>query len=133
MPVPQTPSINVDLPMEEADIEAEILAEIEDEMKDEPEGPDAKGSEALSGEYFGFRRNITGRRASPHLLTTKQIKKMLVTIPDLYDISVPMRGEIYRFLEKNVYKKILEAFKACLRTYEDMTKNYHITKVRREK
>lgn len=129
MPIPPTPTINVDLPLEEVDIEAEQLAELEADMKAEAEGPDTKDSDSLRGEWFSFQRKFTGRHKFPRLLTDKQIKKMLATTSDLYEISLPMRGEIYRFLEKQVYGRILKELKLRLAEYDKMIKGYSITKV----
>jgi len=131
MRVPGAPQINPALPMEEEDIENEENEELEDAPAADVSGAgDMKDEDALKGEWVPFRRQFTGRHVFPPVLTDKKIKKMLATEGNLFDIPLAMRGEVYRFFEKQVNMVTMRDFRARLKEYRSQVNSYMVTKAR---
>jgi helicase required for RNAi-mediated heterochromatin assembly 1 len=128
VPVPEAPPINLGLPMEESDIEYEQITELQEEF--DPQADGAKDTDILSGEWLPFKRKFTGRHPFPSFLNDKKIKKMLNAQKNLFDIPVAMRGEVYRFFEKQMNMIALREFRVRLKEYENSVKSYVVTKVR---
>jgi helicase required for RNAi-mediated heterochromatin assembly 1 len=76
------------------------------------------------------RRQFTGRHVFPPVLTDKKIKKMLATEGNLFDIPLAMRGEVYRFFEKQVNMVTMRDFRARLKEYRSQVNSYMVTKAR---
>jgi helicase required for RNAi-mediated heterochromatin assembly 1 len=132
MRVPGTPQINLGLPIED-DIENEDIEELEDALAADVTGIGAMkevADDALTGEWVPIRRRTTGRHTFPAILTDRKIKQMLAREKNLFDIPLAMRGEVYRFFEKQVNLITLRDLRACLKEYQSQVNSYMLTKVR---
>jgi helicase required for RNAi-mediated heterochromatin assembly 1 len=128
MPIPETPPINLGLPVEEIDIEYEQIEELE-EAKVAADGEKPQ-DDALHGTWMPFNRKFTGRHSVPSICNDKKIKNLLKSRNNLYTIPVAMRGEVYRFLEKEMNLIALGNFRTRLRQFEQHVNSYLVTKVR---
>jgi hypothetical protein len=55
---------------------------------------------------------------------------MLASTSDLYDIPVGERGPMYRYMEKQLNKRMLDKLKENLKCYKSAVDTIHIAKVR---
>ncbi|KAG0650451.1 Helicase required for RNAi-mediated heterochromatin assembly 1, partial [Hyphodiscus hymeniophilus] len=123
IPMPHAPLVNHGLPMEESDLEFEQLREFEEENEHSPED---KGLDALSGVMIAFGRTMTSR--CPPAAEDRKIKKFLASKKDLYEIPPGMRGQVYRYFEKQLNKMILAKLKEHLKQYKSAVDNIQIAK-----
>jgi helicase required for RNAi-mediated heterochromatin assembly 1 len=128
MRIPETPPINLGLPMEESDIEYEQIEELEEEANVKADGEKPQ-DDSLNGIWVPFNRKFTGRHSSPPTLNDKKIKKLLTSHKNLLEIPVALRGEIYRFFEKQVNIIALRDFRTRLQQFEQHVNSYLVTKV----
>jgi helicase required for RNAi-mediated heterochromatin assembly 1 len=132
MPVPETAPINLGLGLEEGDVEYEEQVEdIGNEFKADfsEEVNNLDDDEGLEGEWLPFLRKFTGRHSHPQTLSDKKIKQKIASWKNMYDIPVGQRGEVYRFLEKEMNKIVLKDLKARLIKYQDYVNAWTVTKV----
>ena len=124
VPIPKAPLVNFGLPIEESDLEYEQLQQVDQENE---EGPADKVLDSLTGVAIVFSRAVTGH--SPVGADDKKIRKLLSSKQDLHDIPTGMRGQVYRYFEKQLNKTILAKLKEQLREYKSATDALHIAKV----
>lgn len=110
--------------MEESDIEFEQLQE----QLEGGESQEDKESEALRGTWIPFCRKWTGRSAAA--IKDGKLRKMLASTSDLYDIPIGERGRVYRYMEKELNKCMLEKLKENLKGYKAAVDTIRIAKVR---
>jgi hypothetical protein len=106
-------------------MEWEQLKEIEAENE---EALGEKGRDDLRGIWVEFNCKWTGRAATG--VNDRQVKKQLSIHKNLYDIPMGMRGQIYRYWEKQLKKKMLAQLKDHLREYKSTVDDFRVTKVR---
>jgi helicase required for RNAi-mediated heterochromatin assembly 1 len=132
MPVPETAPINLGLAMEQADIEYEEQVEdIDNEFKTDAADEENKldDNEGLKGEWLAFKRKFTGRHSYLQTLTDKKIKSKLSSWKNLYDVPLAHRGEVYRYLEKEMNKLALKELKIRMKEYKQFVQGWAVTKV----
>lgn len=125
VPVPQTPQINLGLPIEEADLEFEQLQELEQELESAESHEDN-----LNGKVLPFLRSFTGRPSAA--IDDRKIKRALSSRESLYDIPQSWRGPIYRYWEKQVNRECLVKLRSLLADYKSIVETTRITKVSRK-
>lgn len=132
MPVPETAPVNLGLAVEQGDIEyEEQIEDVDNEFKADATDEENKldDDEGLKGEWLPFMRKFTGRHSHPQTLSDKGIKQKLASWKNLYDVPVAHRGEVYRFLEKEMNKIVLKELKVRFKEYQDFVNGWTVTKV----
>jgi helicase required for RNAi-mediated heterochromatin assembly 1 len=118
---PRCPLINVGFG-EEENLEFEVLeeAEVETGRKDDDD------IDMLSGKWYPFRGLYTGV-ASPGYSDNK-LKKLLDSKSNLWEIPLMLRGEVYRYLKRQLKAMILEVFRGHLLDYQRSARSVKIAR-----
>ncbi|KAL3422659.1 helicase required for RNAi-mediated heterochromatin assembly 1 [Phlyctema vagabunda] len=127
VPLDHAPAINMGLEEEAIDLEFEQLQELELENGEPPEPDDA---DALRGTWVPFTQRWTGRQSGRGLTEKKirKIKQKLSKTRNLWDILPEDRGDVYRFLLKELYSKVGAIFRGHLRTYSRELNDFRIAR-----
>jgi helicase required for RNAi-mediated heterochromatin assembly 1 len=118
---PRCPPINLGFG-EEEDLEFEALeeAEVETGKKDDDD------IDMLSGKWYPFRELYTGV-ISP-IYSDKKLQKLLDSRSNLWEVSPIIRGEIYRYLKRQLKAKVLEVFRGHLADYQRSARSVKIAR-----
>lgn len=82
--------------------------------------------EALNGVYVPIKEQFVGRINAA--CTDTKVEQLLKRHDDMHKIPLRFRGEVYRYLRKQVKSIALDSFRALLIDYERSTKNAKIAK-----
>lgn len=96
---------------EETDLEFEQLQELEAEGKTDDDVMDT-----LKGEVIMLREPFTGRKTRG---VTEEAVKAALEKQDLWEISVTLRGPVYRFLQQQLKNAMKKAFRQLAKSYEE--------------
>ena len=107
--------------LEDSDIEFEKL---EEEEKETSEGLEEI---ALKGVWIPFSKRFTGKRTQG--VSEKKLKKLLGVKKSLQDIPAGMRGDVYRFFEKQLERLMTDAMRGKLELYGKVAQDIKISKV----
>ena len=118
---PRCPSINLGFGDEE-DPEFEALeeAEVETGKKDDDD------IDMLSGKWYPFGELYTGVASLGY--SDSKLKKLLDSKNNLWDISPMLRGEVYRYLKRQLKAKLLERFQGHLLDYQRNARSVKIAR-----
>lgn len=97
---------------EEEDPEFEALeeAEIETGKKDDDD------IDALNGKWYPFKELYTGVASRGY--SDRKLKKLLDSTSNLWEIPPTIRGEVYRYLRRQLKAKLLQSFREHLTEYQ---------------
>ncbi|RFU29613.1 hypothetical protein B7463_g6744, partial [Scytalidium lignicola] len=116
--ITRCPPINMGLEEEEVDLEFEQLRELELELG---ETPDDFEEEALTGAWISFEETYTGR--ATHGYSDKKMRKYLSDKQNLYEVPSNLRGEVYRFFQRQLRKRVVEEYRTNLVPYASAVHN----------
>ena len=118
---PRCPPINLGFG-EEEDLEFEALeeAEVETGKKDDDD------IDMLSGKWYPFRELYTGLTSPGY--SEKKLQKLLESKSNLWGVSPMIRGEVYRYLKRQLKAKVLEVFRGHLMDYQRGVRNVKIAR-----
>jgi helicase required for RNAi-mediated heterochromatin assembly 1 len=119
---PSCPTMNMGFEEEEQDPEFEALEETEAE-KGTKEDDDI---DSLHGSWYPFKEKMIGR--STPGCPEKKVKVLLANSPDLHKIPTPIRGEVYRYMRRQLKIKMLAAFRAHLLNYKRDAQNLKVAR-----
>jgi helicase required for RNAi-mediated heterochromatin assembly 1 len=107
---PRCPPVNLAFGDEE-DLEFEALEEAEVEIGKK----DDDDIDILSGKWFPFRELYTGVASLGY--SDKRLQKLLESKSNLWEVSPMIRGEVYRYLKRQLKAKMLEIFRGHMADY----------------
>jgi len=119
IPIPRTPPVNTGLELEDNELDFEQLKDAE--------FPDDQDQDGLTGVFVPFKRQFTGRHSAG--VNEKKVKRILEKNENLYDINVGMRGDIYRYWERQLDRKMLQKLRERMTSYKETVESVRIVKV----
>ncbi|KAH8816936.1 P-loop containing nucleoside triphosphate hydrolase protein [Xylogone sp. PMI_703] len=117
------PPINMGLEEEEVDLEFEQLRELELELGESPEDFE---EENLAGAWVPFQEMLTGRTTSGY--SDKKMRRYLADKQNLYEIPSNLRGEVYRYFQRQLKRQLAEEYRTTLVSYVKTINNLKIAK-----
>lgn len=118
---PRCPPINLGFG-EEEDLEFESLEEAEVETRKR----DDDDMDILGGKWFPIRELYTG--VASHGYSDKKLQKLLNSKSNLWEVSQVIRGEVYRYLKRQLKAKVLELFRGHLMDYQNNARRVKIAR-----
>jgi helicase required for RNAi-mediated heterochromatin assembly 1 len=122
-PIVRTPQNDTTLPLEEGEIEQEVVSALDEEVRGEKFDRDG-----LSGTYIPFTRTHTGRNTG---IPDEEIRKLLRKgngNRDLHAVPIGKRGDTYRYLLRQLDKKMRKRLRSRLSQYNDAVDKLRLTK-----
>jgi len=121
-PIIRTPQNDISLPLEEGEIEQEVVSALDQEVRGEQFDRDG-----LTGTYIPFTRTHTGRNTG---IPDEEIRKLLrrEIYRDLHGIPLGKRGDIYRYLLKQLDRKMRKKMRSRLSQYNEAVDKLRLIK-----
>lgn len=119
---PKCVPTNLGFQEEEIDENFEELEEQEAEKRMN----DDDDMDALRGKVYSFKEGFTGRHTPGY--SEKKIRKILKRNKNLWNIDSSVRGEVYRYLRRQLMKSILDSFRQHFKSYMRATKNLKVAR-----
>ena len=120
----RTPQNDTTLPLEEGEIEQVVVSALDQEARG-----DQFERDGLTGTYIHFSRTHTGRNTGvPDEEIRKLLRKGHQGSRDLHAVPIGKRGDTYRYLLKQLDKKMRKNMKLRLSEYNDAVNKFRLTK-----
>ncbi|TVY89198.1 Helicase required for RNAi-mediated heterochromatin assembly [Lachnellula willkommii] len=123
-PILRTPQNDTTLPLEEGEVEQEVVLALDQEVRGEHFDREAD-KDGLTGTYVRFNRMYTGRNTG---VLDDDIKKLLRKHRDLQAVPHSKRGDMYRYLLKQLDRNMRKKMKLQLSQYNDAIDKLRLTK-----
>ena len=124
-PIIRTPQNDTTLPLEEGEVEQEVVSALDQEVRGEQFDREAD-KDGLTGTYMPFARTHTGRNTG---VPDEEIRQLLRKGGrDLHAVPYGKRGDTYRYLLRQLDKKMRKKMKLQLSQYNDAVDKLRLTK-----